>query len=227
MGCLPVTAIVPARNEEERVGDTIRALLSSARVDRVVVVDDGSRDHTAAVAEAAGARVLRLARHLGKGGAVEAGLSEAETPYIAFVDADLGESAALLSQLAEPVVEGRADVAIADMPLPGGPRGFGIATRLARWAVSRYGNLAIDNPLCGQRVMTREAAESLRPLAAGFALEARATIMHGRRGHRVVVVPVDMTHRRTGRDLQGLTHRARQLWDIAREAGRWATGAGD
>lgn len=217
---------MPARNEGERVAATVHSLLSVACVACVVVVDDASEDDSGSVAEAAGAQVLRLERRSGKGAAVEAGLARVNSGYVAFIDADLEGTALLIEPLAAPVLDGRVDVAIAEMPLTGGRRGFGWVTGLARWAVKRYGGLDIANPLCGQRVMTRAAAEALRPLAPGFALETRATILHGRLGHRIAVVPVEMSHRRTGRDLSGFRHRAGQFWDVAREVGRWVFGAG-
>src|SRR5207247_306073 len=55
----------------------------------ILVVDDGSADATAAVAEAAGARVLRLNPNQGKGGAVRAGVLAAESEFIAYADADM------------------------------------------------------------------------------------------------------------------------------------------
>jgi glycosyltransferase involved in cell wall biosynthesis len=70
--------ILPAFNEQQALGgvlDELRALPALAGVERqVVVVDDGSADRTAAVARAHGARLVRLCRNLGIGGAVQAGL---------------------------------------------------------------------------------------------------------------------------------------------------------
>ena len=55
-----VVALVPAKDREDSVAATVLALRGIAAVDRVLVVDDGSTDDTAAVARAAGADVLRL-----------------------------------------------------------------------------------------------------------------------------------------------------------------------
>jgi glycosyltransferase involved in cell wall biosynthesis len=66
-------AVVPAYNEAESVGDVVRGLHANTPEYDVVVVDDGSTDATAKIAEEAGAAVLRLPFNLGIGGAVQAG----------------------------------------------------------------------------------------------------------------------------------------------------------
>ncbi len=67
--------IIPARDEERKVGEAVRSSLGIDGVSQVIVVDDSSSDGTPRVAEAAGARVIRLPSHLGKGGALTAGLA--------------------------------------------------------------------------------------------------------------------------------------------------------
>ncbi|TMK87761.1 MAG: glycosyltransferase, partial [Actinobacteria bacterium] len=71
---MSVVAVVAARNEEATIAATVAALFGLAEVDRVLVVDDASRDATADQARGAGAVVLRLPRNRGKGGAVGAAL---------------------------------------------------------------------------------------------------------------------------------------------------------
>jgi glycosyltransferase involved in cell wall biosynthesis len=69
--------IIPAFNEQQALGGLLaelRALPDLGIEIQTVVVDDGSSDRTADVAQAAGARVLRLCRNLGIGGAVQSGL---------------------------------------------------------------------------------------------------------------------------------------------------------
>ncbi|HJU00566.1 MAG TPA: glycosyltransferase, partial [Actinomycetes bacterium] len=70
-----VLALVPAKDEAERVGATVRALRELPGVAEVLVVSDGSADATAANALEAGAHCLDLPRTLGKGGALNAGLA--------------------------------------------------------------------------------------------------------------------------------------------------------
>jgi len=91
-GKLPrVTVVIPAYNEADSIGDTIRSVLASDYPrDRleVLVVDDGSTDGTAAAAAEAGARVVRHERNMGRGAAVETGIRHARGEIVVTVDAD-------------------------------------------------------------------------------------------------------------------------------------------
>ncbi len=85
-----LSIVVPACNEEARLPGTLerlRAALAGADAE-ILVVDDGSSDRTAALAAAAGARVLRLVRNGGRGAAVRAGIGAANGALILEMDAD-------------------------------------------------------------------------------------------------------------------------------------------
>jgi glycosyltransferase involved in cell wall biosynthesis len=108
-------AIVPARNEEAAVGGVIAELRVFDPDLDVVVIDDGSGDRTAAVAEAAGARVVRLPFNLGIGGAVQTGFRyalEHGFELAVRLDGDGQHDPAELPKLLEPVLAGRADIAV-------------------------------------------------------------------------------------------------------------------
>ncbi len=97
-------AVVPAYNEAATVGDVVRRIHADAPEWDVLVVDDGSTDSTAAVAQAAGARVLKLPFNLGIGGAVQAGFvfaREHRYAYMAQVDGDGQHDPAELDRLVD------------------------------------------------------------------------------------------------------------------------------
>ncbi len=85
-----VTAVVPAYNEEDCIGETVISLKrQTVPLARIVVVDDCSTDRTGALARDAGATVVRTPRNTGKKVTAQAfGLAQVSTPYVLFVDAD-------------------------------------------------------------------------------------------------------------------------------------------
>ncbi len=207
-----VVAIVPAYNEAVRVGDTVRALASFC--DEVIVVDDGSTDATATSAQSAGARVIRLPRNRGKGAALAAGVQAAGTAGVLLLaDADLGVSAKELRTLLPGVISGYHDVAIA-APAPGALSGLGMVESLARSGIRRLTGATFARPLSGQRAIRADVARELG-FAGGFGAETAMTIDALRAGYRVVEVPCEFTHAKTGRDLAGFAHRARQGAQVA------------
>lgn len=112
-GSVRLSVVVPAYREEDRIGGTVQRIRSDlSDLDRagqleIVVVDDGSDDDTAAVAEAAGSDlVLRQPTNRGKGAAVRAGMLGARGRTIAFTDADLSYAPSQIVTLLEGVEEG-------------------------------------------------------------------------------------------------------------------------
>jgi hypothetical protein len=212
-----VVALVPAHDEGDRIGDTVRALARLPGVTEVVVVDDGSNDRTAAMALAAGATVLRIDRRLGKGGAVEGALRRITPADVwLFADGDLGASAGALAPVLDAALMGRADLAVAAFP-PQGGGGFGAVKRFAADAIRVLSGFRATQPLSGQRALTAEALAACRPLAPGFGMETAMTIDAARAGLRIEEVAAPgLAHRPTHRDLRGFVHRGRQGLDIAR-----------
>jgi glycosyltransferase involved in cell wall biosynthesis len=99
---------MPAFNEAQRIGAVVAALVP--RVDEVIVVDDGSRDDTAAIAEAAGARVLRQASNQGYIAALRQGIVAARGEIIVTLDADGEMPLESIDALVAPIREGVADM---------------------------------------------------------------------------------------------------------------------
>jgi glycosyltransferase involved in cell wall biosynthesis len=210
-----VTALVAARDEEQRIGATVRALLSLEGMTRVVVADDGSEDGTGRVASSAGATVVRSSRSHGKGAALQAALDRTRSEVYLLADGDLGLSASGLAPVLREVLEGRADLAVAVPPRPP-TGGFGLVKGTARRCLGRVAGRSPVEPLSGQRAVTRECLQASLPLARGFGVEAGMLADALRLGFRLVEVPASVQHRWTGRDPAGFLHRARQGRDMLR-----------
>lgn len=220
----PVAAVVPAKDEAERVAATVTALRGLPDVDLVVLVDDGSRDGTHLIAADAGALVVRHATNRGKSAALTTGVarlaeeerrSGAPPHLLLLADADLAGSAAHLGPLLAPVLAGEADLAVANLPREASSLGGGRVVRLAQGQVEALTGRRVAQPLNGMRCLTREAWSAASPLAGGWGVETAMLVDVLRAGLRVVEVPVDITHRRTGTDLRGRLHRMRQLRDVS------------
>jgi glycosyltransferase involved in cell wall biosynthesis len=206
--------VVAARNEEERLGDTLKALRSAFPGARLIVADDASTDRTPAIARESGAELVRTEKRLGKGGAntpaAENALSS-DPDVVLLCDGDLGTSAKALTGL---VGQG-ADVAIAKFARRVGG-GFGIALKSSRFTVERLTGRRLDAPLSGQRALTAAALRNVLPFAPGFGMETAMDIDAIRAGLTVTETELDLEHRATGRTTAGFAHRGRQLLDIAR-----------
>ena len=215
-----LAVIVAARNEADRVGETVRALREALPGARVWVADDASEDGTAEVALAAGAEVVSRGKPHGKGAnvsaAVDAALSVTPPPRVVLLcDGDLGGSAARLVPLIEAVQAGECDLAVAAFSRRLGG-GFGLALGFAHWAIRRLCGLETEAPISGQRAVRVEALRSALPFARGYGMEIGMTVDVVRAGFRVREYELDLSHRATGRDLAGFLHRAGQLRDFLR-----------
>jgi glycosyltransferase involved in cell wall biosynthesis len=215
-----LAAIVAARNEADRVGETVRALREVFPGARVWVADDASEDGTAEVAMLAGAEVVRRGRSHGKGGnvtaAAEAALSVQPPPRIVLLcDGDLAASAAQLAPLVAAVERGECELAVAAFRRRVGG-GVGLALGFARWAIRRLcGGLETQAPISGQRALRTEALRSALPFAKGYGMEIGMTVDVVRAGYRLREYELDLEHRATGRNVRGFLHRAGQLRDFA------------
>jgi glycosyltransferase involved in cell wall biosynthesis len=224
-----LAVIIPARNEADRIAATVTAAAKLDGADIILVVDDGSTDRTAATAEAAGAQVIRHPRNRGKAAAMEtgaqavrliesaaAGSSSVGPRHLLFLDADLADSAVNAGALAGPIRAGTADVTIAVFTSRVRKGGFGVVTSMAGAGIERAIGWRPEQPLNGQRCLTRAAFEAARPLAAGWGVETGMTIDLVRKGLRIAEVDVPLSHRATGNDWRSQLHRLHQLADVAR-----------
>ncbi len=202
----PLTILVAARDEEATIGETVETLRARFPQAEVLVADDGSRDGTAARAEAAGATVLPL-RRLGKGQALSSAERAAPPGRLLLCDADLRGDL-------RPLLAGDADVNVAIFRERVGG-GFGLAKGIARRLIRLLSGFEAVEPLSGQRALSSRARAAVFPLAPGFGCETRMTIDAARAGLRVEELELDLEHRATGRDARGFVHRGRQLVDLA------------
>jgi glycosyltransferase involved in cell wall biosynthesis len=230
--CLPpvdLSIVIPAFNEEERLGPTLERLRARLALwpgrTEIVVVDDGSRDGTAALVEAAMARIpnLSLVRqwpNRGKGAAVRRGMLAARGEVRVMWDADGSMPPEELPRLTGPIAAGRAPIAIASRYAPGArtaPQPF------YRVAWSRLCNLIVQRALvpgvrdtqCGYKAFTAAAARELFSSATidGWAFDLEILALARRRGLGIEEIGVEWRD-----DGRSRVNPLVDMWKVIREA---------
>ena len=155
--------IVPAFDEAERLPGLLAELRRTHPDLAVLVIDDGSRDATAAVAARAGARVVRHPFNLGYGAALQTGYKYAlanGVERLVQMDADGQHLPAEIPGLLEPLRRGDCDLVVGSRFLGPSDYRMGAVRSLGRHlfrALARAAGLAITDPTSGFQAMNRRA----------------------------------------------------------------------
>lgn len=202
-----IVAVIPAYNEREHIAPVIEAARAATVVERVIVVDDGSKDDTSEVAKRNGAEVIRRYQNGGKAAAMATAVAEVVADYYVFLDADLvGIEGRHIDELVKPVLSGRRVVTMGQF------RGGRLSTDFSQ---------RITPGITGQRVLPRELARELPGLSrCGFAIELALNDLAKRHGYEIMLVPMEnvtqvMKEEKVG-FARGFGYRLRMYVDMAR-----------
>ena len=191
-----VSVIIPAYNEEGGVGEVVRAtrqILTRAKIQHeVLVVDDGSQDHTALRAYQAGAKVIPMGENRGYGASIKAGMRQAKYDLIAITDADGTypvEELPVLVQMTK-----NADMVVGARTKPGAA--IPSLRRIPKWLLGKWANYLADRKIpdlnSGLRVFRKTVAlryEGLFP--NGFSFTTTITLALECHGYIVKYRPID------------------------------------
>ena len=193
---MKISIVLPAKNEEQAVGQTITRIVELFPEAEVIVVNDGSSDQTAAVAEAAGAKIVTHPYSKGNGAAIKSGARAASGEFIVFMDADGQHDSADISRLLEKLAEGNDMVVGARQKGSQASIGRGLANglynRLASWMTGHK----VEDLTSGFRaVRVEKFREYLYLLPNGFSYPTTSTMAFFRAGHSVAYVPIHAAKR--------------------------------
>jgi glycosyltransferase involved in cell wall biosynthesis len=224
-----LSIVVPAYNEEHRIAPTL-ARLSAFLTNQpmrweIVVVDDGSRDATCAVVEAAMAQIpnLRLVRQTpnrGKGAAVRLGMREARGQIRVMSDADGSMPPEQLPRLLAPILSCRADISIGSRYADGAHASvkqpwYRVAwSRLANRVIQRSLVPGVRDTQCGFKAFTAEAARALFGVGRidGWAFDLEILALARRTGFAIAEVGVEWIDDRRSR-----VNPLQDMWKVVRE----------
>jgi len=199
-----VVAIIPAYNEERTIGSVV--LRAKAHVHDVVVVDDGSTDATAQIAEAAGAIVVRHKRNRGKGAALNTGFYKArelDPDALVLLDADGQHLPNEVPNVLAPVLADEADIVVGSRYIGNGNghangngNGHGVPRHrvVGHWAFTTLTNVTsgvkVSDSQSGFRALSWRAIQALNFSSDGFSVESEMQFLAGELGLRVAEVPI-------------------------------------
>jgi dolichyl-phosphate beta-glucosyltransferase len=227
-----LSVVVPAWNEERRIGATLDCLLASGHmlnIEEVIVVNDGSSDGTSDVVRSRidghegmpRVRVIEHEANRGKGAALKTGLGAATTPLVGFIDADLSVGPERFAD-AVCMIEAGADVVVGyRLSANGRDDGAGqpAVRRLLSLAFKRMQRrmigLSIRDTQCPFKLFTREAAAHAIPRCTsdGWGFDVEVLLVAAHAGFRIQEIPVQWQF------VGGSTVRAnpRTVWRTTRE----------
>ena len=231
--------VVPAYNEEERLGGSLAKLIAYSAAQpytvEIIVVDDGSADRTAEIAMAAiadlpdgvTANVIKHNVNQGKGAAVRTGALAASSDVVLYLDADLSTQPDQTSKLLAALAAG-ADIAIGSRIRPEGgdmrasqPAWRRVGGRLFALLRRRLLLSDIEDTQCGFKAFSRSAAQAIfsRQQLNGWAFDAELLYLAHRLGYSVVQVPIEWHHVEGSRFKLGAGSAYREVRDLVRV--RW------
>jgi glycosyltransferase involved in cell wall biosynthesis len=187
--------LIPALNAAHLVGPVVQASL--VELSAVVVIDDGSNDGTGAVAAKAGAQVLSHAQNLGKGAALRTGFAWAlQHDYDAVITLD-ADGQHLPSEVGK-FLAARAESG-ADLIIGGRAHHFRfmlprrrIANQFSASSISIASGVTVTDSQSGFRLYSARLLRSIELHADGFDMESEVIVRAGRRGFRVVTIPIEL-----------------------------------
>ncbi len=201
-----LSVVIPAWNEEEGIEPIIKRVLAIrpalASLDwalEFLIVDDGSRDRTAALI--AKYREVRLIRHLknrGYGAAIKTGFRYASGEYLAFLDADGTYPPESLPELCRAAVAQKADLVVGSR-MGGAKSQMPLTRRVGNFAYARLlsliGNVAVRDTASGMRIIRREILERLYPLPDGLDFTPAMSTRAIHENLKIVEVPIPYAER--------------------------------
>jgi glycosyltransferase involved in cell wall biosynthesis len=193
-----IVAAIPCFNEERCIGSVV--LKTKRYVDEVIVIDDGSTDETARIAEAAGAVVIRHERNQGKGAAIKTVfeyVKKAGCNALVLLDGDGQHDPAAIPALLAPVLEGQCDIVVGSRFLSNKSNipGYRRAGQHLLTLVTNLGSrVKLTDSQSGFRAFSREAINAMSFVESGLSIESEMQFAISKSGLKVTEVSIEVSY---------------------------------
>jgi len=194
-----VSIVLPVYNEAENLRALLEELVETLigikdHLFEIVVVDDGSTDDSAAVAESMDARVIRHATNLGNGAAVKRGIREANGDFVLLMDGDGQHPPALIPQMLEKLAS--YDMVVGSRGGSGGSVHRNLANRVYNGLASYVTGKRIPDLTSGFRVVRADVLKGFVPLLPNtFSYPTTITLAMFKAGYSVCYLPFEVRER--------------------------------
>jgi len=216
-----VSFLIPAFNEEATIGEVLERIAALDLDAQVIVVDDGSTDGTAAIAEAHGATLIRQA-NAGKGAAIRAAIGAIDGDIAVIQDADMEYDPAEVPELIEPIVHGVADVVYGSRLRGGKPQRAYlfwhlVGNKFLSLLTCVLYNTTLSDMETGYKAFRYDVLRSLDLRENTFGLEPEITAQICKRKLRIYELPISY-YGRTHEEGKKITWRDgfRAIWVLLR-----------
>lgn len=207
MNRVQISIIIPTLNEAENIAGVLTGISDRGRVE-ILVVDGGSEDDTAAVANSAGATVINESRR-GYGQACATGLAVAQGDVIVFMDGDGADDPRYIYDLALPILENRADMVLGSRLLGKiDPGAMPWHQRLGNWFAAHLIHALFGLPITDLspfRAVRRRALLNLEMSEMTYGWPTEMIVKSARRAWRILEIPVTYHPRRGGKSKISMT----------------------
>ena len=214
---MKIIAVIPCLNEEYFISDVVVKAIK--HVDKVIVIDDGSKDATVRVARDAGAEVISHPSSRGAGAATRTGFDAAlqdGADIVVTLDGDGQHDPREIPIVVKPVLDGKADLVIGSRFTAEAKvslyRKFGID--IITWLYNAGHRAKISDAQSGFRAYSSKALEGIEITYPGFGFSIETLVQARKSGLTICEVPVTCIYHDSGSTEHPVTHGLSVVWSV-------------